>query len=124
MDQEKLHHFRALLTKELHRHSDKIREDQATALASIDDSVKDTADMSVQDVNQETALRMGERESQMVADIDQALLRIDEGIYGDCQRCGKPIDERRLTAVPTARYDAQCQAGIEASQGTDDNPTM
>jgi len=124
MDENKLRHFRELLTEQLRRHTDNIREDQANALASIDDSVKDSADMSVQDVNQETALRMGERESQMVADIDQALLRMDEGTYGICQRCGKPIDERRLEAVPTARYDAQCQAIIEAGLGTDNAPTL
>ena len=55
------------------------------------------------------ALRLGDRESQMVADIDQALLRIKEGTYGICARCSKPIDERRLEALPTARYDADCQ---------------
>jgi DnaK suppressor protein len=124
MDEKKLQHFRSLLTEELRRHTENVREDQADALEAIDDDVKDAGDMSVQDVSQETALRLGERESQMVADIDQALLRIDEGTYGICQRCGKEIDERRLEAVPTARYDAQCQTALEASSGTGDNPTL
>ena len=75
--------------------------------------------MSVMDVNKELALRLGERESRMVADIDQALLRIREGSYGVCGRCGKVIDERRLEAVPTARYDAECQAAIERANGED-----
>lgn len=124
MDKEKLEHFRGILTEELKRRSDNVREDQANALEASDDGVKDAADMSVQDVNQETAFRLGERESQMVADIDQALLRIEEGTYGTCARCGKEIDERRLEAMPTARYDAQCQADIEASQGLDDISTL
>lgn len=124
MDEDKVRHFRELLTEELRRHTEKISEDQANALEAIDDSVKDSADMSVQDVNQETALRMGERESQMVADIDQALLRIEEGTYGVCQRCGKHIDERRLEAVPTARYDAACQTIFEASEGMAASPTL
>jgi DnaK suppressor protein len=125
MDEKRLQHFRALLEDELRRHSENVREDQADALeAASDDGVKDSADMSVQDVSQETAFRLGERESQMVADIDQALLRIEEGTYGVCQRCGKEIEERRLEAVPTARYDAQCQAALEASQGLDDIPTL
>lgn len=124
MDEKKLRYFRALLTEELHRHTQNITQDQADALAAIDDSVKDSADMSVQDVNQETALRMGERESQMVADIDQALLRMEEGTYGICQYCGKPIDERRLEAVPTARYDAKCQTAIEISEGVEASPTL
>ncbi|MBV9211049.1 MAG: TraR/DksA family transcriptional regulator [Acidobacteria bacterium] len=124
MDEKKLQHFRALLTEELRRHDENVRGDQADALEASDDGVKDSADMSVLDVNQETALRLGERESQMVADIDQALLRIDEGSYGICERCGKEIDERRLEAVPTARYDAQCQAALEASHGADNIPTL
>ncbi|HEY0544261.1 MAG TPA: TraR/DksA family transcriptional regulator [Pyrinomonadaceae bacterium] len=124
MDEKKLQHFRRLLMEQLRRHDENVRGGQANALEAADDGVKDSADMSVQDVNQETALRLGERESQMVADIDQALLRIDEGTYGICQRCGKEIDERRLEAVPTARYDAQCQAAIEASQGTGDISTL
>jgi DnaK suppressor protein len=78
----------------------------------------------VQDVNKELALRLGERESQMVADIDQALLRIQEGSYGTCARCGKLIDERRLEALPTARYDAACQALIESANGEDEHATL
>jgi len=52
----------------------------------------------------------------MVADIDQALLRMKEGSYGECGRCGQIIDERRLEAVPTARYDAACQTLIETER--------
>jgi RNA polymerase-binding transcription factor len=125
MDANKLEHFRALLQEQLGRHTENVRDGQAAALEAVaDDGVKDSVDMSLQDVNQELALRLGERESQMVADIDQALMRIEEGTYGVCARCGKQIDERRLEALPTARYDAACQAAIEASNGTDNNPTL
>lgn len=101
-----------------------IRTDQAAALELYDDGVKDSVDLSVQDLNKEIALRLGERSSKVVADIDQALLRIKEGSYGICARCGQPIDERRLEAVPTARYDAQCQAIIESADGEEDLPTL
>jgi RNA polymerase-binding transcription factor len=125
MDAQKLEHYRTVLRKELTRHTENVRGDQAAALeAAADDGVKDSVDMSLQDVNQELALRLGERESKMVADIDQALRRIEEGTYGICERCGKPIDERRLEALPTARYDATCQAQIEASEGQTDTPTL
>ena len=126
MDKERLDYFRQKLLDELRRHTENVRENQAAALEMVaaDDGVKDTVDMSLQDVNQEIALRLGERESQIVADIDQALMRMDEGIYGVCARCEKPIDERRLEAVPTARYDAQCQAAIEASQDMDEHATL
>jgi DnaK suppressor protein len=117
MDAEKLEHFRSLLTSQLRRHTQHIRDEQAAALELSDDRVTDSVDMSLMDVNKEIALRLGEHESRMVADIDQALLRIKEGSYGICGRCDEPIDERRLEAVPTARYDAKCQTLIEAEDG-------
>ncbi|HEX6046126.1 MAG TPA: TraR/DksA family transcriptional regulator [Pyrinomonadaceae bacterium] len=123
MEAEKLNHFRDLLINQLRQYNEQIRTDQAAAL-EYDDAVKDSVDLSVQDLNKEIALRLGERSSKEVADIDQALLRIKEGSYGICARCSQPIDERRLEAVPTARYDAQCQALIESANGEDDLPTL
>lgn len=124
MDAEKLNHFKNLLLSQLRQYTEQIRTDQAAALEFYDDGVKDSVDLSVQDLNKEIALRLGERSSQVVADIDQALLRIKEGNYGICARCSQPIDERRLEAIPTARYDAACQAIIESLNGEDDLPTL
>lgn len=124
MNSEKLEYFRRLLIDQLGQHTEHIRDDRAAALDLSDDGVKDSTDLSLMDVNKELALRLGERESQAVADIDQALLRIREGSYGVCARCGGPIDERRLEAVPTARYDAACQTLVEAELGTDTSSTL
>ena len=124
MQPEKLARFKQILLSQLQGHTDHVRADQAAALELSDDGVKDTVDMSLMDVNKELALRLGERESQMIADIDQALLRIQEGSYGVCARCGKLIDERRLEAVPTARYDAACQTLIESANGEDEHATL
>lgn len=124
MDANRLEHFRKLLLEQRRQHNENVRGEQAAALESVEDGVKDGVDMSLQDVNQEISLRLGERESQAVAEIDEALLRIDEGTYGECERCGKPIDERRLEAMPTARYDAACQAEIETSRGENNAPTL
>ena len=126
MDKQKLEHFRGILLEQLRQHNDNVRANHAYALemATADDGVKDSVDMSLQDVNQEIQFRLGERESQIVADIDQALLRMDEGTYGECARCGLAISERRLEAIPTARFDAECQAAIEARQGLDETPTL
>ena len=124
MQREKLAHFKQILLSELQGHADHVRADQAAAIELSDDGVKDTVDMSLMDVNKELALRMGERESQMIADIDQALLRIQEGSYGVCARCEKLIDERRLEALPTARYDAACQALIESANGENEHASL
>jgi DnaK suppressor protein len=40
---------------------------------------------------------------QTMAEIDAALRRIEDGTYGVCERCGKPITPERLAAIPWAR---------------------
>jgi len=124
MDSEKLEHFRGMLLEQLRSHTQHIRDEQTAALELSDDDAKDSVDLSLRDVNKEIAFRLGEHQSQMVADIDQALLRMKEGSYGECARCGQIIDERRLEALPTARYDAACQTLIETERGMDVGSTL
>ena len=124
MEVSKLEHFKQLLLAELSRHAQNVSDDQATALEAAGDDAKESADLAMRDVNEDIALTLGDQESQMVADIDQALLRIEEGSYGLCARCDRPIDERRLEAMPTARYDAECQAAIEAAKGMIARPNL
>lgn len=124
MDKKKLEHFRGILLGQLRQHAALVSEDQAAAIDAASDDSKEVGDMALRDVIEELALKLGERESQIVADIDQALLRIEEGSYGTCARCGKPIPEERLEAMPTARYDAACQSVIEEAQGNGAGPSL
>ena len=124
VNSDRLEHFRKILQEQLRQQVAKVSSEQAAALESDDDGVKDSVDLSLLDVTKEIAFRLTERNSQIVADIDQALLRIREGSYGVCARCSNPIEERRLEAVPTARYDAQCQTIIESANGDDDFSTL
>lgn len=123
MDKKKLNYFRDLLLERRRTATEDVNADQATALQG-DDGVKDRGDMSELDVNKSTAFDLGERQLHMIEEIDQALVRIEEGTYGQCRRCGKPIGERRLKAMPSAKYDAECQAAIEASQRIEEMPTL
>ena len=117
MDAAKLDHFKQLLITDLRRHARQVSDEQANAIDMADDGAKESTDLALRDVISELGLKFGERESQLIADIDQALLRIREGSYGLCVRCNRPIDERRLEALPTARYDAACQAALENERG-------
>jgi DnaK suppressor protein len=46
---------------------------------------------------------------QLVREIDAALARIEDGTYGTCARCGNPIPEERLAAVPYAVLCVSCK---------------
>lgn len=116
MDKQKLEYFRKLLLEQRRQAIDDIRADRAIALEG-DDGVEDEGEMSEFDRNRSTALDLASRQSQLVEEIDEALARIEDGTYGQCSRCGKPLDEERLKAMPTAKYDAECQATIETAQG-------
>lgn len=118
MDQQKLEYFRSLLLEQRRQAIEDLEAERATALQS-DDGAEDVGDLSELDLNRSTELDLAGRESHLIEEIDDALLRIDDGTYGQCQRCGKPIDEKRLKAMPTAKYDAECQARIEATQGAE-----
>ncbi|MET9816239.1 MULTISPECIES: TraR/DksA C4-type zinc finger protein [unclassified Streptomyces] len=52
----------------------------------------------------------------VLADVEAALRRMDEGSYGTCRLCRGPIARERLMIVPQARYCARCQHVREAGR--------
>jgi RNA polymerase-binding transcription factor DksA len=52
----------------------------------------------------------------VLADVEAALARMDEGRYGLCHRCGHPLDLPRLRVVPQARYCAPCHRTREVNR--------
>jgi DnaK suppressor protein len=122
MDKQKLEYFRNLLLEQRRQATEALRADKSTALEG-DDGVEDSGEMSQLDLNRSTAFDLATRQTQLIEDIDEALQRIEDGTYGQCVRCRKSLDEERLKAMPTAKYDAECQAAIEAAQQTE-TPTL
>jgi DnaK suppressor protein len=122
MDKQKLDYFRNLLLAQRQQAEQDLRANAATGRQEADDVI-DIGEVSELDLEKSTALDLAGRESELITEIDEALQRIEDGTYGQCRRCGKPIDEARLKAIPTARYDAKCQALIEDAQGLE-TPTL
>ncbi len=81
---------------------------------SIDDSeTPDPVDLAVRNYSKNVMLAVSENESKQLAFVDQALRRIDDDEYGICQNCEKPINPKRLEAIPWARYCLDCQELVE-----------
>jgi RNA polymerase-binding transcription factor DksA len=55
-------------------------------------------------------------------DIEDALRRLDDGTYGLCEICGRPISDERLEANPTARYDVEHEPGEGLARLRDPGP--
>ncbi len=62
---------------------------------------------------QAMAKASGERRAMQLREIEAALRRIDDGSYGECERCAEPINPRRLDADPTARLCIGCASRNE-----------
>src|SRR3954463_3636410 len=52
----------------------------------------------------------------ILAQVNAALVSMNEGQYGICRRCGQPIAEPRLEAFPYVAYCIECQSQIEREQ--------
>lgn len=62
---------------------------------------------------QAMARASGQRRAALLREIGAALRRIDDGCYGECERCETAIDPRRLEADPTARLCIDCASRAE-----------
>ncbi|MDQ6788684.1 MAG: TraR/DksA C4-type zinc finger protein [Acidobacteriota bacterium] len=81
---------------------------------SVDDSeTPDPVDLAVRNYSKNVMLAVSENESRQLLLINEALERISDDEYGDCQNCEKPINPKRLDAVPWARYCLNCQELVE-----------
>ena len=81
---------------------------------SVDDSeTPDPVDLAVRNYSKNVMLAVSENESKQLTLIDEALLRIDDNEYGECQNCENEINPKRLAAIPWARYCLDCQALLE-----------
>lgn len=76
---------------------------------TVDESAQDMADRATSAYTKEFAYSLSENDRKTLLLIDQALDRLDAGSYGVCANCGRPVQEKRLEAVPWARYCIDCQ---------------
>jgi RNA polymerase-binding transcription factor len=75
----------------------------------------DQADQASAAVDRELGIVSRERAHALLRQIEQALIRLDNGTYGYCEDSGEPIDLRRLDAQPTATLTTEAQARRERS---------
>ncbi len=71
------------------------------------------ADIGTDNYEQEFALGLMDSEIKLLREIDEALMRIEEGTYGICEGTGEPIPKARLEAQPWARYCVEFARKLE-----------
>lgn len=74
------------------------------------------ADAGTDAFDRDFALSLVSSEQEALFEIEEAIKRIKNGNYGNCELTGKPINKDRLLAVPFARYSVEGQAEMEKTR--------
>ena len=112
MNERQREYFRAKL---LQWKEDILKEARATLLQLQDENVNlpDLADRASSETDRAIELRARDRQRKLIAKIDAAIARIDDGSYGYCEETGEPISLKRLEARPIATLSVEAQESHE-----------
>jgi DnaK suppressor protein len=79
------------------------------ALQTDNENHPDFADRASSETDRSIELRSRDRQRKLIAKIDAALGRIEDGVYGYCEETGEPISIKRLDARPIATLSIEAQ---------------
>lgn len=114
MTDKEIAFFRKLLNErmqELRSEADKTVEDM-----DEDENFPDPADRASMESNRNSVLRIRDRERKLIFKIQDALRRLDEGVYGVCEECGEAIGIERLKARPVTTLCIECKSSQEIEE--------
>jgi DnaK suppressor protein len=90
-----------------------VRRKNAEAAELRDEGVPDVADLGLTDHLGEYLHLLGDSRREEVRRIDEALERLEKGMYGVCAECGEEIEAERLQLRPHTRYCVACKEALE-----------
>ena len=107
MDPQRIAEFQRALLAERERLLVEIADAEPQAPGQM--TYGSQAAMASEVVAQQRDIALRERSTRQLEAVEAALVRLDDGTFGICRRCGKPIPEERLEARPWAALDIECQ---------------
>ena len=113
MKPEKLELFRVMLNQKI----TDLLEDAGKTVSEMTSGVKenfpDPNDRASLEADRNFELRIRDRERKLIAKMQEAIRRIDDGTFGICDSCGGPISEKRLLARPVTTQCIECKTTQE-----------
>jgi len=94
-------------------------ESESDSVSELSGHAQHQADLGTETFNRERDLTILEHIEAELSDVEHALHRLDDGTYGSCEACGRPISADRMEAMPAARFclDDQARAERETRKG-------
>jgi DnaK suppressor protein len=108
---EQLEHLRAQIMRTFEESSKEVKSPEESKGYS-----QHQADEGTDDFYRQITIQLSGEETQVLKRIDHALKKIEEGTYGICDVTGKPINKKRLEAIPYASMTVEAQEQQEKQQ--------
>lgn len=112
MKPEKLQTFRYLLTQKMNELLDEA-DKTVTDMTIGKENFPDPNDRASLESDRNFELRIRDRERRLIVKIQEAIKRIDDGVFGMCEVCTGPISEKRLLARPVTTLCIDCKTKQE-----------
>jgi DnaK suppressor protein len=116
MKKERVAHFKKALIDKRRQLEDEVGRSALYGKGQEDDSIKDLGDQATTAYTREFLFELGNGDRRLLREVLIALRKLDEGGFGECERCTEPIADRRLEALPFARYCIGCQRLVEQEE--------
>lgn len=87
-----------------------------SGMTDVKENFPEPVDRAALESDRNAELRIRDRERKLINKIEEALQRIEEGVYGVCEDCGEEIGVERLKARPVTTLCIQCKAEQEEEE--------
>jgi RNA polymerase-binding transcription factor DksA len=98
-----------------HLTDEALRSTGGEASGSLSNAPLHMADLGTDNFEQEFTLSLLQNQEQALDEIRDALGRIDNGTFGQCEECHQPIPKARLQALPYTRHCVECARKLQQS---------
>ena len=112
LKQEKMETYKALLTQKINELLSEAGK-TVTEMTNGKENYPDPNDRASLESDRNFELRIRDRERKLIMKMQEAIKRIEEGVFGICEVCGGPISEKRLIARPVTTLCIDCKTKQE-----------
>jgi len=116
MRKRELEKFEKLLEDKRHSLLDKSSRTADEGRQAVIEGGEDYVDDAVTHYTREFLLSLSDLDRRQLKMVDEALVRVKQGSYGECLMCGEMVNPKRLQAIPWARYCVKCQQLAEREE--------
>jgi len=116
MTPEKAEFFRHMLSQKINELLDEAEKTVSEMTYGSKENYPDPNDRASLESDRNFELRIRDRERKLIMKMQEAIKRIDDGVFGICDVCGGPISEKRLMARPVTTSCIECKMKQEKEE--------